>query len=112
MITNEDWKPAEYNTGIMKGDDFREEFTFSVDGNIIDLSLGDPVITLKNSFDLPFRVFSIGDQLKYNGSTLVWTIPSSNTSTYSLDVYEYKLEVNIYGSNRTFLKGNFIVDAI
>ena len=112
MTTNEDWKPAEYNTGIVRGDDFREEFTFSVGGNIIDLSSGNTTISIIDSIELPFREFIIGEQLRYNGPTLVWTIPSSNTSTYTPDTYEYNLKIDIYGSNRTFLKGKFIVDAI
>lgn len=122
MATNDSYIPAEYNTGIVRGDFFEEKFTFTIDGDPIDLTGCDVRIQIKDlsnrsqfpvylsEFVIEPDVYVITGIKLEDTNTLIWTINDVDTKTFPPGSYQYDLEIEIGGKTRTFIKGQFQVE--
>lgn len=120
-ITNDSYIPAEYNTGIVRGDFFEETFTFSIDGEALELTGCDVRIQIKdlswtNKFPSDLSEFNITTDpsqitgITVDGSDITWTINDSDTKLFPPGSYVYDIEITIGGKVRTFVKGQFNVE--
>mgnify|MGYP006291126411 CR=1 FL=1 len=122
MATNDSYLPAEYNTGIVRGDYFQETFTFTVDGESIDLTDCDARIQVKDlsnrvQFPVNLSEFIIEpDPTVITGikiideNSLRWNISDSDTKTFPPGTYQYDIELTIGGKVRTYVRGQFNVE--
>lgn len=121
MATNDSYIPAEYNTGIVRGDFFEEKFTFSLDDVPLDLTGSTARIQIKDlsnraQFPVELSEFTIKSNplditgLEIDGSTLTWTINDTDTKTFPPGSYQYDIEVTIGNKVRTYVKGQFQVE--
>lgn len=121
MATNDSYIPAEYNTGIVRGDYFEEKFTFSINGESLDLTECDAKIQIKDlSNQIQFPLFlaeftiktdpSVITGLSVDGDTLIWTINDVDTKNFVPGTYIYDIEVTISYKTRTYVKGQFQVE--
>lgn len=121
MATNDSYIPAEYNTGIVRGDYFEEKFTFSINGESLDLTTCDAKIQIKDlSNQIQFPLFlaeftiktdpSVITGLSVDGDTLIWTINDVDTKNFVPGTYIYDIEVTISYKTRTYVKGQFQVE--
>ena len=122
MITNESYLPAEYNTGIVRGDFFEESFSLTIDGVAVDLEGATAKIQIRvanNPAASPIAEYGIitdiGDVtgLRIRGTEnniLTWTIDSSDTKNFTPGVYKYDIEIAHGSRVRTYVKGNFNVE--
>lgn len=116
MATNDAYLPAEYNTGIVRGDYFSEQFTLSIDGESIDLTSATARIQLRTTsnaliaeYELLTNDFDITG-LRIDESVLSWTINDSDTAEFNPGTYKYDLEITLGGKTRTYIKGVFNVE--
>lgn len=116
MATNDAYLPAEYNTGIVRGDYFSEQFTLSIDGESIDLTGATARIQLRTTsnaliaeYELLTNDFDITG-LRIDESVLSWTINDSDTAEFNPGTYKYDLEITLGGKTRTYIKGVFNVE--
>lgn len=116
MATNDAYLPAEYNTGIVRGDYFSEQFTLSIDGESIDLTSATARIQLRTTsnaliaeYELLTNDFDITG-LRIDESVLSWTINNSDTAEFNPGTYKYDLEITLGGKTRTYIKGVFNVE--
>ena len=121
MATNDSYLPAEYNTGIVRGDYFEEQFQFSLNGSPLDLSECDARIQVKDlsnrvQFPIELATFTIKtDPFQVTGisianNNLIWTIEDTDTKTFPPGTYQYDIEVTLGGKVRTYVKGQFNVE--
>lgn len=121
MTTNDSYLPAEYNTGIVRGDYFKEQFQFSLNGSPLDLTDCDARIQVKDlsnrvQFPIELATFTIKtDPLQVTGisianNILTWTINDTDTKTFPPGTYQYDIEVTLGGKVRTYVKGQFNIE--
>jgi hypothetical protein len=109
MSTNTAYLPQKYNTGIVRGDYFSEQFSFTVDGALLDLSSATARVQLRARDGSLLAEFTLGAGLEITGDVLIWSIPSSATTSYNPGTYQYDIEVTINSEARTYVAGTFTV---
>ena len=120
-ITNDTYIPAEYNTGIVRGDFFEESFVFSVDDSPLNLTGCDARIQIKDlSWARPavssLAEFTVTDDpsansgIFINENTLTWVIGDNDTKLFNPGTYVYDIEITIGNKVRTYVKGQFQVE--
>lgn len=110
MATNDSYIPAEYHTGIVRGDYFRESFSFTVDGFDLDITSATVKIKLKNSINENKGQWTVGNGLSIENNVLLWEILEEETSMLIPSVYKYDIEIIINGKKKTYVRGNFNVE--
>lgn len=123
MATNDSYIPAEYNTGIVRGDFFQESFQFSLDDSPLDISSCTARIQVKDlsnrvQFPAELSEFTmITDPntqitgLSISGTNiLVWTINDTDTAQFTPGSYQYDIEITLGNKVRTYVKGQFNVE--
>lgn len=116
MATNDTYIPAEYNTGIVRGDYFQESFSLSLNSNPIDLSSSDARIQIRNNSNVLQAEYEMITPPTITGLTvsgtniLVWTIDDTDTALLVPGTYKYDIEITINGKTRTYIRGSFTVE--
>jgi len=109
MATNESYLPSEYNTGIVRGDDFSEMFTFTVDGEAFDLGSATGRIQIKTSMGVSVGIWTEETGIIFVNDTMTWNITNSETSTFPTGSHKYDVEINFSGIKKTYVSGVFTV---
>jgi len=109
MSTNTNYLPAVYNTGVVRGDTFTEEFAFMLDGVAYDLTGSTPLLQIRVRDGSLVAQFAVGSGLAISGNLLIWSISSLVTSGYVPGSYLFDLEISISGQKRTYVSGAFRV---
>jgi len=109
MITNESYLPSEYNTGIYRGDDFSEMFTFTMGGEPFPLDASTGRVSIKDSLNKTLGTWTEGAGLLIANNSITWSIDDSETELFSPGVYKYDIEIEINGQKRTYVRGVFTV---
>ena len=109
MSTNTNYLPAVYNTGVVRGDTFTEEFAFMLDGVAYDLTGSTPLLQLRARDGSLVAQFAAGSGLGISGNLLTWSISSLVTSGYEPGSYLFDLEISISSQKRTYVSGAFRV---
>jgi len=108
-MIDESYLPAEYDTGVYRGDTFSQAFTFTTGGVPIDLVGSEPRVQIRTKAGELLDDFALGDGLTVGTNTLYWTIDSARSEGYALGKYKYDVEVLIGTMKRTYLAGSFVV---
>jgi len=109
MSTNTNYLPAVYNTGVVRGDSFTEEFAFKLDGVAYDLTGATPLLQIRGRDGTLVSEFAVGSGLTISSNLLSWSISSSVTSGYEPGSYLFDLEITVSGEKRTYVSGAFKV---
>ena len=107
--TNTAYTPAEYNTGILRGDTFSEAFSFQAGGQVLDLTGAGARIQIRSRAGAVLGQYEIGAGLAVASGTLTWTIAGAETAGFKAGQYQYDIEITIGGTVRTYLAGSFTV---
>lgn len=107
--SNSSYQPAEYNTGILRGDTFCESFSFATGGEPLDLTGASARVQLRSRTGAILGGFESGNGIETEGSLLVWSIESSETAGYAPGQYQYDIEITTGSTVRTYLTGMFVV---
>lgn len=119
MSTNQNYLPAEYNTGIVRGDYFSESFAFSLDGDTLDLTDSFVRIYFRDAGKNIIAEYSTEPRLNPPPAThgitttlnvVHWSIDETETAEFVPGIYDYDVEVTINGKIRTYIKGKFTVE--
>jgi hypothetical protein len=111
-MTNDSYLPAEYNTGIVRGDFFEETFSFTISGEPINLESSTVRIQLRNSITSGGEVvgeYTIGNGISIRDNLIAWVIDDQETVTLIPGVYNYDVEVTTSNKKRTYIRGKFSV---
>jgi hypothetical protein len=109
MSTNTAYLPGKYNTGIVRGDYFSEQFGFTVDGVPLDLADATARIQIRKRDGSLLGEFTLDAGLEIADGKLIWSIPSLATTSYTPGTYQYDIEVTINSEPRTYVAGTFTV---
>lgn len=109
MSTNTAYLPGKYNTGIVRGDYYSEQFSFTVDGVPLDLAGATARIQIRKRDGSLLGEFTLGAGLEIAGSVLIWSIESVTTYGYEPGSYQYDIEIDVSGEARTYVAGTFTV---
>ncbi len=118
MATNNKYTPAEYNTGIVRGDFFTETFTFTIDSVPFDVNTANSHIQIRSLADgfNPSTIGSIlgdyrdGNGLTHEDNSIIWEIEDTETATFIPGAYAYDLELIIDNKPKTYIRGRFTVE--
>ncbi|TCD47020.1 hypothetical protein [Chlorobium sp. N1] len=102
--------PAVYHTGILRGDTFRERFSFRVGGEPLLLAGAGVRVQLRRRAGTLVGSFEVGAGIEIEGEALVWTIESGATAGYLPGEYQYDIEITTGTTVRTYLSGTFTVE--
>jgi hypothetical protein len=109
MAIDETYKPATYDTGILRGDSFRQLFNFTAAGLPLDLSGATPRIQFRTKSGDLIDSFAAGSGLTISTNSLIWTISNEQTAGYEPGKYLYDIEITAGGETRTYISGTFTV---
>lgn len=109
MATDRTYVPAEYNTGIVRGDYFSQQFSITVDGEVVDLSGSDVRIQIRTDAGKLLDSFTVGGGIEVAENVITWTSDSVRTEEYHPQVYRWDMEVILAGNARTYAAGTFTV---
>lgn len=110
MATNDAYLPSEYNTGIVRGDYFKEQFSFYLDGVELSIATANARIQIRSTGKNLLGEYTIGNGLTIDSNKLIWEIFESETAEFTPAVYKYDVEIVLSGKTRTYIKGNFNVE--
>ena len=120
MSTNDNYVPSEYNTGIVRCDDFEERFAFSIDGSNFVLDGTTAKIQIRyatnsmlsgNLSGSILGTYTNNNGITLSGNVLLWTISGDETATFTPNVYNYDVKIERGGKVRTYISGTFTVIA-
>ncbi len=109
MATNESYLPSEYNTGIVRGDDFSELFVFTVDGEPFSLNGATCKIQIKTSMGVSVGIWTEENGIILVDNTATWNITNSETSAFPTGSHKYDVEITVSGTKKTYVSGVFTV---
>ena len=109
-MDNFNYIPAEYNTGVVRGDYFSEEFTFTIDNEALDISNANTSIQIRSNRDSIIGDYSLGNGLSITDNILLWAIEDTETIDFVPDVYKYDIEMVLDNVKKTFVRGRFTVE--
>ena len=109
MAIDETYKPAIYDTGILRGDSFRQVFNFTAAGLPLNLTGSTPRIQFRTKSGDLIDTFTEGAGLAISSNSLIWTISKDRTAAYDLGKYLYDIEITAGGETRTYISGTFTV---
>ena len=108
-MIDESYLPAEYDTGIVRGDTFSQAFSFTSDGDPVSLADGDARVQVRSKAGDLLADFTLGHGLFFIDNTLYWTIDSPDSVEYPVGRYRYDIELTLGGVKRTYVAGQFTV---
>lgn len=109
-ITNESYFPSEYNTGVIRGDDFSEMFTFTIEnGEAFPLIGATGKVQIRTSMNVSLGEWTEENGLIFEDNVLTWFINDTETATFQPGAHYYDIEISIGGQKRTYVKGIFNV---
>lgn len=108
-MIDETYKPAQYDTGIVRGDTYSQAFNFRAAGLPLDLTGATPRIQLRKKAGELIDAFALDNGITINTNTLYWTIVNSRTAGYETGKYVFDIEITAGGVTRTYITGTFTV---
>lgn len=108
-MIDETYKPAQYDTGIVRGDTYAQAFNFLAAGIPLDLAGSTPRIEFRTKTGELADTFASGNGITIIANTLYWTIDKDRTAGYDLGKYLFDLEITSGGVTRTYITGTFTV---
>lgn len=108
-LTNDTYLPAVYNTGVVRGDDFSEMFTFSIGGEGVDLSEAAIKIQMKTTMNVLIGEWDNSNGVIIDGSSVTWNINDNETADFPIGSHNYDIEMTVLTQKRTYVKGKFTV---
>ena len=109
MATSTAYIPTTYNTGIVRGDTFEEEFSFTTGGEPVVLAGAVVRIQIRTRGGEVVGSYENGAGVVVGESSFIWSIEGSETSEWVGGSYQFDIEITIGGTVRTYAAGAFDV---
>lgn len=107
--SNDSYLPTVYNTGIVRGDDFSETFTFTLDGVALSLDGAEVKIQIRTTMNVLVGEWTTGSGITIVGPALSWAINDTETEEFPVGVHNYDVEITLSEMKRTYITGKFTV---
>lgn len=107
--TNTAYAPGVYNTGIVRGDTFREAFSFSTGGVPVSMEGAVVRIQIRTRGGEVLGSYSNESGIEVGETNFVWTVEGSETAGWAVGSYLYDVEISFGSMVRTYATGAFVV---